>query len=288
MKKPNVFILGAPKCGTTSLANWLSEHPQVYFSPIKEPCFFNFDYGFRRPWRLEQYERLFAGASDRHRVVCEASTRYLYSRTAVRSILAYVHSPKFLVMLRDPAAMAPSLHEQALYSGDEDEPDFVRAWQLQHERLYAASLPKRCRDPQLLQYGTLCKLGEQLERLYRQVPREQVHVIHLKDMQMDPRAEYSRLLHFLDLEDDGRESFPVANRAKVRRMPWLIRGIEQANQFARAMGTPPLRFGLTNFLQEKLRKARPRPPVPAAVNQMLEAYFSEDVRRLEKLGHGAR
>lgn len=285
VKKPNVFILGAPKCGTTSLANWLTDHPQVYFSPIKEPSFFNYDYGFRRQWSLERYEQLFEGAKESHRAVCEASVKYLYSRTAVPAILAYADSPKFVVMLRDPVRMAPSLHEQTLFNGDEDEEDFYLAWRLQHERLYGASVPKHCRDPQLLQYGTWCKLGEQLERLYQHVPREQTHVIHLEDMQADPSGEYRRLLDFLGLDDDGRETFPVANQAKTRRLPWLIQGVQRGNELLRAMGVPPVRVGFTAFLKQKLRKTRPRPPLSPETIQMLEEHFAEDQLRLERLGH---
>lgn len=288
MKKPNVFILGAPKCGTTSLANWLAEHPQVFFSPVKEPHFFNYDHGIRRPWSLNQYERLFDSAEKSHRVVCEASTRYLCSHTAIPAILAYTDSPRFVVMLRNPVRMAPSLHEQTLFNGDEDEEDFARAWRLQHERLYGASVPRHCRDPQLLQYGTLCKLGEQLERLYRLVSREQVHVIHLEDMRADPEGEYRRLLAFLGLDDDGRETFPVANQAKARRLPWLMHGVQRTNELLRAMGVPPVRVGLTAFLYHKLRKTRPRAPLSAETVQMLEEYFAEDLLRLERLGHVPR
>lgn len=288
MKKPNVFILGAPKCGTTSLANWLAEHPQVYFSPIKEPCFFNYDYGFRRPWSLERYERLFGGAGESHQAVCEGTVRYLYSRTAVPAILAYTDSPKFVVMLRNPVRMAPSLHEQAIFNGDEDEKDFARAWRLQHERLYGSSVPRHCRDPQLLQYGTLCNLGKQLERLYRLVPQEQVHVIHLEDMQTDPGREYRRLLNFMGLDDDGRESFPVANQAKARRLPWLVNGLRRTNELIRALGVPPVRIGLTALVYSKLRTTRPRAQLSADTIQMLEEYFAEDMRTLERLGHAPR
>lgn len=285
MKKPNVFILGAPKCGTTSLANWLAEHPQVYFSPIKEPGFFNYDYGIRRPWGLAQYERLFAGADSPHLAVCEATTSYLYSRMAVPAILAYVESPKFVVMLRHPVQMVPSLHEQSMFNGDEDEPDFERAWALQRERLYGANLPKNCRDPQLLQYGPLCKLGEQLERLYRLVPRERVHVIHLEDMQADPCGEYGQLLDFLGLDEVGRQHFPVANRAKVRRLPWVMNAVRRINEMVHSMGMPPVRLGLTSFLYYKLRKERPRVSLKMQTIEMLERYFAEDLRLLKKLGH---
>jgi Sulfotransferase family len=70
MIKPNFFILGAPKCGTTSLAVWLSEHPHIYM-PQKEPHFFNTDHRRFLNSRVG-YERLFAGANERHRVVGEA------------------------------------------------------------------------------------------------------------------------------------------------------------------------------------------------------------------------
>ena len=41
--RPNFLIVGAAKSGTTSIANYLSQHPQVYISPIKEPKFFSAD-----------------------------------------------------------------------------------------------------------------------------------------------------------------------------------------------------------------------------------------------------
>src|SRR5580704_15589096 len=40
---PNFFLVGAAKAGTTSLYHYLRSHPQIYVSPIKEPCFFATD-----------------------------------------------------------------------------------------------------------------------------------------------------------------------------------------------------------------------------------------------------
>lgn len=285
MKKPNVFILGAPKCGTTSLSNWLVEHPQVFFSPIKEPHFFNYDYGFRRALTLSQYESLFAGADDSHHAVCEASVRYLYSRTAVPAILAYVKNPKFVVMVRNPVEMAASLHEQTLFNGDEDIPDFERAWRIQGERLYGSLLPKHCKDPQLLQYGILCKLGKQVERLYKMVPREQVHLIHLEKLRSSPRTEWVRLQSFLEIEDDFRNTFPVANTAKVRRFPWVMRCMHKANSLIRALGVPYIRIGLTNYVNSQLARERPRYPMSKDLRLELEEYFAEDQKLLHRLGH---
>jgi hypothetical protein len=85
---PNLFIVGAPKCGTTSLYEWLKGHPDIHMSPFKEPCYFARDlaweesgyylrHGVDRARYLELFED--AGAATR---VGEASTRYLYSRDA--------------------------------------------------------------------------------------------------------------------------------------------------------------------------------------------------------------
>ncbi|SFM52177.1 Sulfotransferase family protein [Ectothiorhodospira mobilis] len=287
MPRPNVFILGAPKCGTTSLAHWLAEHPQVHFCAIKEPQFFNYDYGFRRPMTLRQYEKLFSGATALHRVICEASTRYLYSRTAVPAILSYVDHPRFIVMLRHPVSMAPSLHGQAIFSGDEDEPDFEKAWALQERRMHGDCIPKRCRDPQLLQYGKLCKLGEQLQRLYRLVPREKVHVIHLERIQDSPREEWLRLMAFLGLDDDGREVFPVANSAKVRRLPWVYESVRWVDSIIRGMGVPYFRIGIMGFLYSKLVKKHHRSSISEDMRHRLSEYFLEDLKLLSGLGHSS-
>jgi hypothetical protein len=77
VKTPNFFILGAPKCGTTSLAAWLAAHPAVYMSPLKEPAYFAADLKVDRPGPQE-YRALFSAAGDIHLAVGEASTCYLH------------------------------------------------------------------------------------------------------------------------------------------------------------------------------------------------------------------
>ena len=71
MLKPNLFIVGAPRCGTTALAQWLSGHSQVFVSTPKEPHYFSDEHQW--VFSLDAYEKLFAGTGDRHRWICEAS-----------------------------------------------------------------------------------------------------------------------------------------------------------------------------------------------------------------------
>src|SRR5210317_2370745 len=117
MKKPDFFFIGAPKCGTTALANWLREHPRIFMTQRpKEPWYFDNDIQNVDRMSLEQYENLFQKADDNHLVVGEASTTYLRSREAVSNILEYSPSARFLVAIRNPVEMAPSVHAQLLYT----------------------------------------------------------------------------------------------------------------------------------------------------------------------------
>ncbi|MEQ9022777.1 MAG: sulfotransferase, partial [Pseudomonadales bacterium] len=112
-KTPNLFILGAPKCGTTTLAAWLAKHPKIYFSPEKEPHYFYSPYD--RVMSDEAYAKLFAEAPEDAKYLAEASVWYLFGGVAVPQILEVSPESRFIVCLRNPVQMAPSLHAQTLY-----------------------------------------------------------------------------------------------------------------------------------------------------------------------------
>ena len=281
MSKPNFFILGAPKCGTTSLAAWLAEHPQIYLSPEKEPHFFNTDHK-RFLNLLESYEQLFAGATRQHVAVGEASVWYLYSAEAVPNILAYNQRAKFIVMLRNPVDMAPSLHEELVFTGRENKADFAEAWRLQDARRQGHSLPRMVWEPKYVQYGELCKLGHQVARLFELVPREQVKLILLEDVARDPGAVYRSVLEFLEVPDDGRINFPVHNQAKTRRWPWLLPIAWAITSLKRTLGIDG-GLGIWTRVDGQNRIERPRAAVSLELRAELSAYFDSDIELLQRL-----
>ncbi len=286
MKRPNFFIIGAPKCGTTSLARWLGSHPRIYMSPLKEPNFFNTDDRARVVRSLSEYEALFRDAGEEHLAVGEASAWYLYSREAVPNILRYNPEARFIVMVRNPIEMAYSLHQQELFSGNETVEDFERAWALQFERARGRQIPRFCKEPKRLLYGPACKLGEQLERLYRTVPKEKVLVLVLDDVKENPRREYLKVLAFLNVPDDGRRTFPVYNPAKARRFRPLGRVIgmvgRRLGRWKRALGIQG-GLGLLNALDRLNTVPAPRPPLSEDMWQTLVSYFEDDIQRLSQL-----
>jgi hypothetical protein len=80
VRRPDFFIVGAPKCGTTALCSYLREHPDIFMPLWKEPHYFGTDLRRSQPVDLETYLSYFAEAGEQLRVG-EASTSYLYSKT---------------------------------------------------------------------------------------------------------------------------------------------------------------------------------------------------------------
>lgn len=287
MKKPNFFILGAPKCGTTSLAMWLSEHPNIFMCPIKEPHFFNVD-GLRRIKSLKEYEKLFAKAGPEHLAVGEASTHYLYSKEAVPRILEYQPEAKFIVCIRNPIEMAPSLHAERVFNGVETVKDFEKAWKLQEERKKGKYIPRTIKkDPERLQYGAYCRLGEQLERLYKIVDKERVLVLVLDDIAQDPKREYQKVLSFLGVPYDGRNEFPVYNRRKIVRsvyLSYIIRTFSNISTNIKQIVGFNKEFKITSWMRHKLNKKFNKiETLSPEMKKELCNYFKDDIELLEKL-----
>ena len=127
--KPNFFIVGAPKCGTTALYEYLRPHPHIFMSKVKEPHFFANDLG-TYPFikTLEEYTRLFTDSNEQHVRVGEASVYYLRSATAIANIHQFNPHAKIIAMFRNPVEMVHALHSQLLYVSEESESDFETAW----------------------------------------------------------------------------------------------------------------------------------------------------------------
>lgn len=283
MEIPNFFILGAPKCGTTALARWLSEHPDVFMSPIKEPHYYSRDLNIQITRTRQDYERLFERVTSEHKAVGEASACYMYSNDAVPNILADTPAAKFIVCLRNPIDMAYSLHGQQLGATKEHIKDFSEAWAAQPERQRGENVSRFCEDPQLLLYGPTCRLGSQLERLYRRCDHNQVLVVFLEDIKEDAAGAYLQVLRFLGVPDDGRSDFPVVNAASELRMPMLARAINSSVRLSRRVGVPRMGTGTVAALNQINRRDSRRDGMTAEMRATLESYFSEEIATLGRL-----
>ena len=281
--KPNFFIPGAPKCGTTALAAWLGEHPNIYLSPMKEPNFYCTDLRISNGRSRGEYERLFKGGGPAHLAIGEASVWYLYSRQAIQNILKELPQAKFIVCLRNPVEMAYSLHGQHIMAANEHIKAFDRAWEAQSQRVQGENISRLCVDSKLLLYGPICKLGEQIERLYRICHPDRIHAVFLDDIKADAGAEYLKVLKFLGVEDDGRMEFLVVNPASKRRFPRLHKAVKTLNMSRRRLGVPRIGTGVMRQLNRLNRRESERGGLDESTRSKLIAYFIADIEKLENL-----
>jgi len=214
MNRPNFFISGAPRCGTTALYTYLSAHPNIFMSEVKELNYFADDFpnvqkiSFKSP---NDYLELFQGAGEQHIAVGEASPFYLFSKVAFEKMYAFNPEAHVIISLRNPVDFIQSYHQLNLSLLREDEANLARAWDLQDLRQKGQRLPKSAREPELLMYGEIGQFSKYIERLFGFFPREQIKIILLDDLARDTKGVYEDILDFLNVTSDGRTSFQKIN-----------------------------------------------------------------------------
>ena len=186
-RRPNLFIVGAPKCGTTAWVEYLRTHPDIFFPNSKEDCFFALDLPkFRFIHSEAEYSKLFAGSGNA-RIVGEASAMYLFSAAAANAIRDYNAEAKILIFLREQEEFLPSLHHQFLREFSEEIEDFETVWKLSGKRP-PETIPQTCLEPRTLDYAAMGRFSEQVGRYLAAFPADQVRVIRFRDWTADPRA----------------------------------------------------------------------------------------------------
>lgn len=286
----SLFVVGAPRCGTTFVAKLLARHPQVCFSKPKETHVF-----VRAPGSVslrDYLRRYHPHLSPQHRVIAEGSPSYLYDPAVPPRILALDPEARFVVCVRNPVEMAPSYHARLLYTLDEDVRDFGEAWSLQPARVRGERIPRRCRDPRLLQYRTACSVGAQLERMFAAVQRERCFVVVFDDLVDDPVKVYRSLLDFAGLDYDGRTAFVPKNQHREFDRVWLQSYLTNPPRPLAALidawerrgwGRPKPYRSLRKRLKRWNTHKAVRPSLAHPMRETLRAAFASDVERLSEL-----
>lgn len=293
MRKPTFFVIGAPKCGTSALCYYLSQHRSVFFSVPKEPAFWcDEDPLLRRQTRvttIDAYLQLFSGAGAAHLAVGEGSTAYLSSRSAVANIVQFNSDARFIIMLRNPVEMAPAWHRELLFNLDEDLDDFEEAWNLQESRRHGNDIPRGCRSARFLQYGEMGMYSSQVERCMATAAPGRVMIVLFDDFVAHTQDVYRQALRFLELPDDGRAEFPRVREAQVHRFRLLARLLLKPP----AAVASPIAWirraaernecSLPGLMSKLVRVKRPRKPLRPEFAEELRRYFQSDIERLALL-----
>jgi hypothetical protein len=215
VKAPNLFVIGAPRCGTTSLFAALKQHPDVYASVLKEPHFYAADLP-AQPHTVSDpadYQRLFAVAGDQ-RYRAEASVWYFYSHEAPALIAKAHPDARIVLLLRNPADMLVSLYALYLRTGNEGDTDPEAAIFRTGETRFATTY-----FPFGLHYLNLLDVTGPLSRWRQFFPEERLRLMTFEDMYAAPDAGFRDLCGWLGIDRDAAVSFDSRQaREAVRAM----------------------------------------------------------------------
>ncbi len=290
MKLPDFFIVGAPKCGTTAMDDYLRQHPEVFIPDIKELHFFGRDLPFGRPrMKRERYLSLFAPASTQKRIG-ESSVWYLYSKEAAKEIREFSPSARIIVMLRDPVDAMHSMHSQRIYNGTENLLDFAEALAAEEDRKRGRRLPKNVTKDNLmgLYYRDAVRYTDQVRRYFEVFGRERVHVILFDDLRADTARVYRETCRFLEVDPGFRPRIEIVNANKRVRSEQLRNLVRFAPASLRALAKPlvpssRLRQKVKADLKRWNTKYVARAEMDPALRKQLGTEFRSEVQRLGDL-----
>jgi hypothetical protein len=237
LHKPNLFLVGASKTGTTALHQYLSSHPDVFMCSPKEPGYFCKDFNKERylfhkikPFfaSKKNYLNLFSTSTD-YLYYGDATPTYLASKVAAKEIFEFNPDAKIIIGIRDIPSLLYSLYKEHFFNQNEVETNFKKAIELESIRKKGKSLPPSVLFPSKLFYSLETEFTRNISRFLKYFPSEQIHVVIFDNFQKDTKKEYLRILDFLDLTESLPDSFSVVNKNKQRRFPAITRFLANPN-----------------------------------------------------------
>lgn len=299
---PNFLVVGAAKAGTTSIYQYLQQHPQVYLSPIKEANYFAKDIPLDKIRKdyykggaldvasyvetdlseqihiafVEQeahYRKLFKNVKD-EKAVGEISNAYLHSEVAAEEIYAANPDMKIIMILRDPIKRAFSHYKMTLRIGLVKDSFYEEL-----QRDYNAT-EKGFRVTHL--YVEMGQYADQVQRFLKVFPREQVKIFLFDDLRSDVAGLIDDMLGFLgvDTKDAVDTSFQ-ANKASVPKNAGLVHFLRKTGIRKVAKNLAP-RF-IADAAKKFFYKQKDDLTITQRERDFLRPLFEEDVRRLEKI-----
>jgi len=303
------MIVGAPRCGTTTMSKMTWNHPAVTAPFVKEPHFFAMhdfrgldDEALRARVEHEYLEKFFDNVEPGHSVGFDGSVSYLYVPEQLEPVVRLWPKSRFVVGVRDPMKLLPSLHRRLLYVGDETIRDFTEAWDAVPDRAAGRRIPRSCLDPRFLRYEEAARYATYLDRLFKSVGRERCHVVLFDDLVADPMCEYGRIMKFLELnalpdvdlsgEREGRAVRWYWLQRLLKRPPKMLhpylagqlhkrrlhaRGHDDSKKRKKALS---LRTRLLRW--NRFENAQPI-SVPLRVQREIRDHYEDEVQRLSKM-----
>ncbi|MBO7447902.1 sulfotransferase domain-containing protein [bacterium] len=225
---PSFIIIGAQRCGTTSLYDYLSHHPQIIPSPVKE--LFYFDDYYTRP--IEWYKSFFPTKKEQEKlerdlvasvITGEASPSYFFHPYAAKRIKETLPQIKLILVLRDPIERAYS-HYNHIKRLNREPLSFEEAIEKEQERI-TPDIEKLAKDEfykadQRRDYSYLTRgyYAKQLKEWFKHFPKEQLLIVQSEEFYRETPKVYNEIVEYLGLNSYTLPTFEAKNALKYAKM----------------------------------------------------------------------
>ena len=211
-REPDFIIIGAQKCGTTSLYRNLVKHPQILESFTKEVHYFDLNYQKNYAWYKAHFplqlwhwiKDLFSGSKS---ITGEASPYYIYHPHAARRTAQAIPHVKLIVILRNPVDRAYSEYQHQRRVNFEPEASFEKAIEMEKQRL-GGELEKLLEDEsyrsyehQRHSYVSRGLYARQLKEWFSCFPMNQFLILKSEDFFTEPESVFRKICRFLDIAE---------------------------------------------------------------------------------------
>jgi hypothetical protein len=290
--------VGAPKCGTTSLHYWLSQHPEIFMSKLKEPAFFCTDTiqeaddynGFYTPefkYRNETtYLSLFQNVKN-EKIRGESSSRYFFSKAAPEKIYNLQTKAKIIIMLRNPVNFMHSFHSEKIKGGTENIENFEEALKAEKDRKKYQKMPYKVVSASELLYSELAHFSKYIKQYQKYFSPEQIKIVILEEIKNNPEKQYQSILEFLQVKNTKfTPEFKVYNRnAKLRskHLNNFIKNSHYVKALARTILPNIIREKITSSLEKWNKKTVTRKPLTQETKKKLMIKFKPEVEKLSEI-----
>lgn len=270
-KIPNLFIVGAPKCGTTSLHYWLSQHPEIFMSKPKEPKYFCKDLDSAKIKKMDHYLALFKNVKD-EKNIGESSTNYLYSPVAPNKIYQFNPNAKIIIIIRRPDEFIASLHSNKIRQGREKSKDLKKAIKKDSDYF------KRC-----------CFLNY-IKNFQKTFPSQQIKIILFDDIKHCPKTTYKSILTFLNVDNKNfSPSIEKKNPNKEIKIKFISNYILPSKNFKK-IKTPfqkilpkKTKKKIYFFLKNRSEKIKPRKPLDKNLENYIKNKTKKEIKELSQI-----
>ena len=225
LRKPNFLIVGAAKSGSTSLYQYLSQHPEVFMPVNKEPNYFVHEYQQkmnkecpsysidmnRMIFQKNEYYNLFKSAKTEHGAIGEATVTYLFKHSlAIQNIKKELDNPKIIIILRNPIERAFSQYAYACELGLENL-NFKDAIEIENQRLNSNWSSN-------FAYIGQGMFSNQVKAYLKNF--DDVHILLLDDLKKNLQLEMNKIFNFLKISGDYKiqktKKYNVSGIPKIR------------------------------------------------------------------------